>query len=358
MKRALLFALFFTIVYILVFAAPLKKQPVFTPQWVQNLTDPSKTAGPQSNETVGFRIGDVFGYVTPEGAIKYLDTAQFNVAMSGARFINYSSVSKNLVVKDNSGRITMTVASRGYPIFMAGRFFTIDTDRMAISELDNQGNVLWSRDFGSLITSIEANSTNTVVGLLSGSVVVLDKRGDVTYSYSPGGSRIAAIYGCAISSDGTYIAVVSGLEPQRFVLLHRDASGYRPRRIVDLKHELRRQVLLHFYPKIPYVYVESSGAVDYFALGGSASGAVKVDGQVAGMAAGSGPLIYAVSEKSSSSTGSDPRVGSAQLTVFTPSGEIMTRSSFPAGQLFLKAEGDAVYLGSDTRIARFDYVVD
>lgn len=355
MKRTLLLALFFTVVYILVFSSPLKKQPAFAPQWIQNLTNPSKVAGLTSNETVGFRIGDVFGYVTPEGAMKYLDTAQFNVAMSEGRFINYSSVSKNLVEKDSSGRITLTVASRGYPILMAGRFFVIDTDRMAISELDSQGAVLWNREFGSLVTSMEANSSSVVVGLLNGSLVVLNKRGDKTFSYTPGGSRIPVVYGCAISADGQYIAVVSGLDPQKFILLQRDASGYRPRRVVDLNRELRQQVLIHFFPNIPYVYVESSGAVDYFALRGEASGVVQVDGRVAGMAAGSGPLIYAVSEKAPASDGNGPRSGNAQLIVFTPPGEIMTRSDFPAARLFLKAEGQAVYLGAGMELMRFDY---
>lgn len=358
MKRTLLFALFFSVVYILVFSSPLKKEAAFIPQWVQNLADPSRIAGLKSSETVGFRIGDIFGYVTPHGAVKYLDTAQFNVAMSDGRFINFSSVSKTLVEKDSSGRIRLTVASRGYPILLAGRFFVIDTNRVAISELDSQGTVLWSREFGSVITSMEANSSIMVIGLLKGSLVVLDRRGGVAYTYEPGGSRIPAIYGCAVSADGQYIAVVSGLDPQKFILLRRDASGYRPRRVVDLRGELRRQVLIHFYPNVPYVYIEADGAIDYFALRGAASGEIKVGGRVTGMAAGSGPLIYAVSEKAPSSKENGSGVGSAQLTIFTPAGKTVTRGDFSAGRLFLKAEGDAVYLGADMRLMRFDYALE
>lgn len=355
MRRTLGIALLFTIIYVLIFSLPLKKELVFKPRWVQDLTHPSKIAKSATSEAIGFRIGQVFGYATPQGAVEYLNTTPFNVAMTDKYFINFSSVSQDLVEKDRSGRITRTVASRGYPIFLANRFFIIDTDRRAISERDGQGETLWRRDFGSLVTSMAANASEVVVGLMNGSIVVVGKRGRVSFRYAPGGSKIPIVYGCAISQNGDYLALVSGLDPQKFILLARAKSGYRPRRIVTLDTPQRNEVFIHFYPGVPYVYVESSGAVDYFALLGNRSGRIPVDGRIVGMSNGNNAVIYAVSA-AISSPGKDSSSRLAELTAFAPAGNVLMRTRFPAGQLFVKAQGDSVYLGAETSLMRIDYV--
>lgn len=347
MKRTLGFALLFTIAYLLIFSSPLKKEPVFKPAWVQNLAAPKAVPASKDAVNIGFRIGDIFGYATPEGAIKYLDTTQFNVAMENGRFVNYSSVSTNLVEKDSSGRIILSINSGGYPLFMGGRFFIISTDRTALSEVNSQGTKLWSRDFGSLITAMDGNSTDTVVGLLNGSIDVVDQGGKEIFHYRPTGSKLPAIYGCAISSNGDYIALVSGLNPQRFILLTRDAkSGYRPQRVVDLGTDIRRETYLHFFAGIPNVYVEVPNAVEYFSTTGAPSGKVPVAGRIASMAARNG-LVYAVSSQGSQAA--------AELTAFTPSGGVVARQSLANGALFLKAIDKSIYLGTGHRLMRIDF---
>lgn len=349
MKRTLGFALLFTAAYLLIFSSPLKKEPVFRPAWVQDLTKPTQVAPGSKAQTVGFKIGDVFGYTTSDGAIKYLDTDQFNVAMADDYFINYSSVSTNLVEKDSSGRIVLTVNTRGYPLFKGGRFFIINTDRTALSELDQQGTTLWSRDFGSLITSMDANVDEVVVGLLDGSVDVVGKDGKVSFRYTPSGSKIPIVYGCAISPDGGHIAVVSGLDPQRFTLLGKDKATFRPRRVVDLGSDVRREVFLRFFPNLPYVYVELPGQIAYFSTEGASSGRVPVQGRIEGMSAGSG-LIYAVSEANAGGVAANRASKMAQLTVLSPPDRVVSRSSFMPGPLFLRSVQGAILLGTNRRL--------
>ncbi len=353
MKRSLAFGLLFTAAYILIFSSPLKKEPILTPVWVQNLSRPTKIANSTNGNTVGFRIGDVFGYATPDGAIKYLDTTQFNVAMADKRFINYSSVSKSLVEKNTAGRITQTIDSRGYPIFMDGRSFVINTDRTALTELDSEGSEVWSRDFGSLITSMDVSSALTVVGLLNGSVVVVTKDGRIEYRYTPGGSKVSVVYGCAISSDGEYVALVSGLDPQKFILLARDKNGYRPRMVVDLAVPVHHQVHLHFFPNNPYVYVESPGAINYFGTDGHISGFIPVSGAVSTISAANDSLVFAVSKTAGGDTSN---AGTAELTVFAPPARVIARSVFNGRRFFVTTEGDSLFLGADKNLMRIDYV--
>ena len=350
MKRTLGFALLFTIAYLLIFSSPLKKEPVFKPAWVQNLAAPTSIPAAKDAVNIGFRIGNIFGYATPQGTIKYLDTTQFNVAMENGKFVNYSSVSKNLVEKDASGRIVLSINSDGYPLFIGGRFFIISTDRTALSEINEQGSTLWSRDFGSLITAMDSNSTTTVVGLLNGSIEVVGKTGKELFHYRPTGSKLPAIYGCAISASGDHIAMVSGLEPQRFTLLTRDPkSEYRPQRVVDLGTDIRRETYLHFFPGIPNVYVEVPNAVEYYSTTGASSGKIPVSGSIASMAAQNG-LVYAVSSQSSQA--------GAELTAFAPSGGVVARQNFANGALFLKAIDKSIYLGTGHRLMRIDFELE
>lgn len=361
MKRTLGFALLFTVAYLLVFSSPLKKEPVLKPIWVQSLAKPTKIASTSSTNTIAFRMGNVFGYVTPDGAIKYLNTAQFNVAMDDHRFINFSSVSENLVEKDTAGRITGTISSRGYPIFMGGRFFIISTDRTALSELDRQGATVWTRDFGSVVTSMDVNSSSVVIGLLNGSVSVLDKSGQAAFRYSPSGSKLSIIYGCAISANGEYIAVVSGLDPQRFILLARDTKGqYRPRRVVDLPTDMRHQVMVHFFGTPPDVYVETPGAIRYFSVGNDVSGKIAIPGAVAAMASADS-VISALSRAGGGEVGTSSSVSSAtraELTVFAAPGRVLARSAFNGNRLFATSSGAAIYLGVDNRLVRIDYTLE
>jgi hypothetical protein len=352
MKRTLVFALLCTALYVLLFSKPLRTEPVISPAWVESLSSPRPAAGPPTQASIGFRMGDIFGYTTPTGGIQYLNVSQFEVQMDGNRFINFSSVPQNLVMRDSSGRILSSIESQGYPILTAGRYFVINTDRTELMELTDQGDTKWQNDFGSMITCMGATKALAVVGLLDGSIAVVDGSGRTVTAYAPGGSRVQVIYGCAISDDGSRIALVSGLDPQKLVLLSRARGGYRPYSVLNLETSFRSAVFVNFLPGVPYVYYEGAGSAGYVSISGRQIGTLPLRGTVRAVSLGPKSLLFLLSSSAADSSGKGPQ---SELTVVRPPNSIVARSTFPGGNLFLRSIGSAIYLGVDRTLMRLNY---
>ena len=163
---------------------------------------------------VPFELEDTFGYVTEVGDLLHMERKLYGVAIDSDGFINYSSVSDNLVFHDVSGRVVDTFEVRGYPVFHDGRFFILSTNRSEISEMGDSGRVLWKNEYSSIITDFDSKNGRLAIALLDGRVLIIDAAGDVINSMNLQGSRIRAVYGCELSADGYRLAVIHGLDPQ------------------------------------------------------------------------------------------------------------------------------------------------
>lgn len=232
----------------------------------------------------------------------------------------------------------------------SGRFLIVTTDRTSLEEANSQGDVLWKRDFGTVITAIDVTSNELVVGLLDGSLVLLGKDGRESFAYSPGGSRVPVIYGVGLAPDARYIAVVSGLSPQRFTLLERRDVSYRPARVLDLPEGSRQRVFLHIFAGIPYVYYEAADGLRYFALRDSQAGTLPLQGgQVVDVAPGVAPYVYVLSTQTTIQF-------NAELQIVNPPGQVVARLSFPGRGLYLRPLGRSILVGSDHELSRLDLV--
>ncbi|MCK5736860.1 MAG: hypothetical protein KAH21_10290, partial [Spirochaetaceae bacterium] len=97
---------------------------------------------------------------------------------------------------------------------------------------------------------------------LDGRVELIDDSGSVILKYRPGGSRVEAIYAGALSGDGLRIALISGLDPQRFILMEERKNGYRPVAHHDTGTDFRRSVSIGFVRNGKQVIYENNGYVD------------------------------------------------------------------------------------------------
>ncbi len=350
MKRIVGFALALAILYVFVFARPLPAELVPKPVWAQDLAHPLKLASARSPARVGFRMGDVFGYVAPDGLVTFLDTVQAGVTMSDERYSNYSSVSGNLVVKDSAGRVVFNVDSGGYPVMEAGRLFVVSSDRTSLGELDRRGASLWRRDFGSIITSIDASASRLAVGLLDGRLMVIARGGRRLFVYAPRGEDPKVVYGVALSPDNAYLAAVAGLHPQRLYLLRERGEAYAPVRSVELPSASRSQVFLHLFEGIPYAFAESPDGLRYAGFGGGAAGLIPSGG------APIEDVAAATSRRLIEATGEDPAGRGAALRIIEPPGQVVATLPLPGSALFLRSLGERVYFGSERELARLDLV--
>lgn len=140
------------------------------------------------------------------------------------------------------------------------RIFSFDM-YSSITEWDSLMNKKWSRSLPSALSCIAVGSSRLVLGFIDGSIQILDDQGLLIQEYRPGGSRVEILYAVALSEDQRTISLISGLSPQRFVVLEQKQNDYRPVFHKNLSSQYRRPVLLKYLSGNNSFYFESESGV-------------------------------------------------------------------------------------------------
>ena len=220
---------------------------------------PARDTPDRGAETeIALRSGDLAAYV--DGS---LDVIRLLSAERMAADDDWSAVSgpEGLELSAADGRILSRSADTGYPIARNGNLFLYDGVGRVEKIGPSSGLVLWSREYLSPVTVLDAVGERTLVGLLDGRVEIVEDDGTVIFEYRPGGSGIEAIYGGALSSDAAMIALIAGLYPQRFILLQERKNGFRPVAHHDAGTDYRRAVRVGFVRDDGEVLYESGDSV-------------------------------------------------------------------------------------------------
>jgi hypothetical protein len=208
------------IAYILLAAQPIPQETILTNNWLLSLEDaPEET--PRSNSQIPFTLGKRFGYVGSNGALLLNQERGNAFSLSADYWTEFDAAPEELVIHDPLSNVVVTLENpSGYPLFMDGRIFIISKDQTTLEEIDKAGNSLWKYDYEAPLTCIDAAGGYVLTGTLDGMIDLLDSGGNSLFpSYAPGASRIPIILGCRISADGSKLAVVSGIDKQRFLFL-------------------------------------------------------------------------------------------------------------------------------------------
>ncbi len=354
-----LVALLAIILYFVFFPYPLGREIVATPAWAvkvsdpgasQTPTDPEPATGTNSGATIRsfpFQLGDLFGYVNADGGILHAEKVLFRVALSDTAFVNYTRLGTNWVLQSARGARIMSFSGNGYPLLSSdgGRIFIVKADLSGIIELDKAGDVMWSRDFPALLTSVSLQGGTLLVGLLSGRLLMLDGRGSPVYEKSIGGSRIPVIFGVAASTDGALLASVSGIAPQYLTVLRRQGSGFGELAKEVLASDFRREVRMAFSPDSRYLLIEGAAAAGFLDPAAPRLAWTPMRGALAAISFPGGGRLAALAARDGTRT---------DLRILSPFTAPILEESFPAQHFFLGTIEDDLILGVDDRLLRID----
>jgi len=249
------------IIYFFVFARSAGKELIVVPKSVTALRDlnspPARGAGPflaiQNTRGAGFidEEHELVSYYSGD-----------RIALDKEWIAIYRE--NGLQLLKPTGRIISRFADSVYPIERDGNLYLAD-DSGNLSKVDpTNGARIWEKNYISRLTSIDARADRTLVGLLDGRIELIDKNGKVLLSYKPGGSRVEAIYGAIISNDESKIALIAGLEPQRFLILEERRSIFRPIHHHNTASDYRRPISMGFIRNDRQVLYEGDGGVEVF----------------------------------------------------------------------------------------------
>jgi hypothetical protein len=379
-NRKWLYILGLTAFVIYIFIAPrsIPVETVLAPRWITSLESNypinfSNTSADDNNLLLPFTLGDRFGYLADGGKFSINQIMDGYVSMSENLWAEYEALPSSIKIMDpHNEEIFVIDDPKGYPFFLDNRVFIVGSEQNSITALSQTGEKLWTHDFPAPLTCVDAAGGFLLAGTLDGVVELLDFKGSLVFTpFEPGGSRFSVILGCAISQDASRLAIISGVEQQRFLLLERSGTersrtessrtegskteGNRTEGSNDtykvVHHEFlsdgfRRPVFIRFIDDDAQIIFEREEGLGIFTISSRTSTKVKLEGEITALDdSGENGFLFLIT-----SQGQNEK----RFIAIRHPGLIVNETPFKSKSAFLARKRDRIYLGGDLLMASFE----
>ena len=340
------------LVYILLAARPIPKETILVSRWLSSL-ESSFPVSLGKNDTdssliIPFQLGNRFGYLGDDGRflVNRIQKEGY-LSFSDEYWSEYDTLPSSVEVFDPENHLLLTIEDPpGYPLFLDKRLFLIGPEQNSISALNRSGDIIWTFDFPAPLTCIDAAAGYVAAGTLDGSVELLNSSGRQVFpSFEPGGSRLSVILGCAISRDGTRLALISGIDDQRFLLLEQSGESYRIVYHEFLSEGFRRAVHIRFIDNDNRVAYEREGGIGIYDISSRSSVFLPLEGEITTLDEGDDKYLFIISSQGEKRK---------KLVGIRLPGEIIMEAPFRSETAFLSRRNSRIYLGGDTSLASFE----
>ncbi|MDR2515995.1 MAG: WD40 repeat domain-containing protein [Spirochaetaceae bacterium] len=372
-KRTYLMGIFFAfitfVVYFFVSARPIPPETALVPRWLRSLESdysfyftgvtgmetggesadqpPPQTAGETRDESLLFHLGDRFGYVGKDGVLFSTGrTGKAHIAAGAGFWTVWEDGADTIEIRNEQGAEEVHIpGTAGWPFFVDGRFFLIGEELDYLSSLDRSGAAEWTYDFAAPLTDLDAAAGLVLAGFLDGAVEILDQAGKRIFRFEPGGSRFSVIYRCRISRDGSRIAIISGYDDQRFLLLEKSGNTWKVVYHEFLSGGFRRAVHLAFVDEGRRVVFEREGGIGIYDIAARKLHRLDLDGRLYALEEyGGEAILFAITSQSETRR---------KLVGISYPSSIILEAPFRSESAFLGREEERLYLGGGKVLAAF-----
>ena len=352
-KWWLIIALPVFIIYILLAPRPIPEETNLKPRWITSMeqSSPVNLEGftPQNaGELQPFILGDRYGYLDDDGNFSINRNRNASISISENFWAEYEALPSSIHVMNPHGEPVLVVNNpKGYPLFLDNRLFIIGNEQNSITALGMAGEELWTFDFPAPITCVDAANGHLLVGTLDGIMVLINWAGVPVFApFEPGGSRLSVILGCAISQDASHLALISGIDNQRFLLLERTGDTYRVVYHEFLSTGFRRPVHISFIDNDTKVVFEREGGVGIYAINTRSSTNIGLDGELVSLDnSGDDSFLFMITSQGPK----EKRLISIRFPGFA-----INEAPFKSDNTFLVRRGNMLYVGGDYAMASFE----
>jgi len=342
------------LVYFIFAAKPITPEFSLQTKWLINLEEAfsqKEPLEPVNEEPIPFSLGNHYGYIAPDGTLlvnrRFLEN-QF-VAITPKLFSVCDVVPDRITIKSSMTSKTITINEpSGYPYLVGEHIFLIGKAQDSIAAIGNSvsdsPSILWTYQVPSPITSLDCRADKLLIGTLDGTIYLLSLTGEVLFTFQPGGSRLSVILGVGLSSEGNKIALISGIDRQRFVLLEKSEQTYKVVYHRFLNSDFRRPVLVKFVQNNHYVLFEGKANLHVFNIQNKKGYEIPLQAPVLSVEALSNSNTVFVL------TGNDSQKQLIALSL--PNRKLLT-APFICRESFMTTSGDELILGSDSIITSY-----
>ena len=343
------------VIYIFVAARPVPEETVIKPRWISSLEsgnsvglgDFSSSEG-ELQQLLSFRLGNRYGYLDDNGNFSINRTGQNNISLSEYYWAEYAAIPTSIRVMSPLGESALDLENPGgYPLFLDNRIFIVGSEQNSLSALGPGGEELWAYDFPAPITCIDAAAGFVLAGTLDGTIILLNSQGRPVFTpFEPGGSRLSVILECAISQDASRLAIISGIDNQRFLLLEQAGDSYRVIYHESLSSGFRRPVHISFVDNDTKVAFEQEGGLGIYDIASRNSIKLPLEGEIVVLDnSGENRFLFLI-------TSQGP--GQKRFIAIRYPGTIVVQAPFKSNTAFLARRDNKLYLGGDLNMASFE----
>ena len=344
------------IVYVFVTARPISEEIILSPRWISSLESNNPVylgayTHVPADELLPFVMGEHFGYIRDDGTFALKQTSGYYISISERYWAEYENIPSSIQVMNYLNEPVFSIdGAAGYPLFLDDRVFIIGLEQNSLTSIGSAGEILWNHDFPAPITCIDAAGGHVLVGTLDGTVELLDSSGRQVFTpFEPGGSRLPIILGCAISRDASSLAIISGIDEQRFLLLERAGENYRVIYHEFLGAGFRRPVHVSFVDNDSKVAFENEGGLGIYDISARTSHYLPLNGEVEIMDnSGGETFLFLITSRHSLGI-----TGEKHFVAIRYPASIIMDAPFQGENVFLSRRGNIVYFGSDHSLASF-----
>jgi hypothetical protein len=327
-------------------------EAILVPRWLtsveSNYPISLGRSPPVNDPPLPFQIGGRFGYVNDDGSFIINRVIDGYVSLSTESWAEYGAVPASIQVMDTQGRPVLEIENPGgYPFFLDDRMFIVGREQNSITALDSRGEALWTYDFPAPLTCVDAAAGFVLAGTLDGTVELLDSSGKQVFPpFEPGGSRLSVILGCAISRDASKLAVISGIDDQRFLLLEKSGDTYRIIYHEFLTDGFRRAVHVEFIDNDARVAYEREGGLGIYDIDSRISAYLPMDGEIVALdESGAGGYIFVITSLG---------LSEKRFVAVRFPGTMVMEAPFKSSNVFFGRRDNRIYVGGDLSIVSFE----
>ena len=343
--------------YFLVAARPVTDETILMPRWISTFEAEAPVhlgdfqaigANAASREPLPFRAGSRYGFFSEHGSFLINEIAQGYISISENFWAQYIADPPYIHIMDAHGEVVLTIEDpQGYPVFLDNRIFIVGVEQNSITAIALDGRRLWQHDFRAPLTGIDAAAGRVLAGTLDGAIELLDQDGrPVIAPFEPGGSRLQAIFGTAISSCATRLAVISGIDQQRFLLLEQAGDIFMVVHHEFLGSGFRRPVHISFADNDRRVVFEREGGIGIFDVAARTTVHLPLRGEIKVLdTCGEAPYLFVVT-----AMGENEK----RLVTIRYPGVVIGDASFQSEFAFFARRGTRLFLGGDSTVAAFE----
>jgi hypothetical protein len=336
----------------LIAATPVPEETVLSLNWINSLETSYEEK--VDGQLIPFELGDYFGYVSEDGQFSVRKMKTSYISLSDFFWAEYGAQDSGIAVKNPFNKTVFNIENGGgYPFFLDARSFIINSEQNSISLLDGNrpaletgaGGIVWTYDFASTVTCVDAAAGFLLAGTLDGAIELIDNAGRRVYFSEPSGSRVSAIFGCALSGDGRKIAIVSGLDEQRFVLFEQFGVTWRITFHEFLGEGLRQNVFITFAEDDNKIVFERKNAAGVYDVKLRTSYKVPLDGELVAINdKGKDGMLFFITAQDESKK---------KLIGIKFPDIVMIEAPFNSDAAFVARKDDNLFVGGKTTLASF-----